>query len=252
MNWKKQQGFAFSEAQRQRLLGDAAAHRFAIPAGCHWRDVMAVSTNIGAALNAAMRGSDADNIQGIARANPELAGVFTVDWNQPAPDNNGPLISNGVVQALVNHFDRVNLSAQSVPNDVLGRAYEYLIKYFADDAGSKAGEFFTPPEVVDILIRILEPQPGEVVYDPDVWLGWNAGAFRRLSARKRASDFCAALSRSGNELAKPTPSRASTRFCTGWKPRFVAAKVPSLRRCLFGTGRSRAERCGDRKFSLFR
>jgi type I restriction enzyme M protein len=53
-----------------------------------------------------------------------------------------------------------------VPPDVLGRAYEYLIKQFADDAGAKAGEFFTPPEVVDTLVRILEPQPGNTVYDP--------------------------------------------------------------------------------------
>jgi type I restriction enzyme M protein len=49
---------------------------------------------------------------------------------------------------------------------VLGRAYEYLIKQFADDAGAKAGEFFTPPEVVDTLVRILEPRPGDTVYDP--------------------------------------------------------------------------------------
>jgi len=49
---------------------------------------------------------------------------------------------------------------------VLGRAYEYLIKQFADDAGAKAGEFFTPPEVVDTLVRILEPRPDDTVYDP--------------------------------------------------------------------------------------
>jgi type I restriction enzyme M protein len=48
----------------------------------------------------------------------------------------------------------------------LGHAYEYLIKQFADDAGAKAGEFFTPPEVVDTLVRILEPRPGDVIYDP--------------------------------------------------------------------------------------
>jgi type I restriction enzyme M protein len=53
-----------------------------------------------------------------------------------------------------------------VPPDILGRAYEYLIKQFADDAGAKAGEFFTPPEVVDTLVRILEPRPGDTVYDP--------------------------------------------------------------------------------------
>src|SRR5262249_16433583 len=59
-----------------------------------------------------------------------------------------------------------DLSNSNVPADILGRAYEYLIKYFADDAGAKAGEFFTPPEVVDVLVRILEPRPGDTIYDP--------------------------------------------------------------------------------------
>ena len=103
----------------------------------------------------------------VANANEELRGVFTVDWNQPAPDGSGrPLIANEVVHALVQHFDEHDLSNSSVPPDVLGRAYEYLIKKFADDAGAKAGEFFTPPEVVDTLVRILEPRPGDTVYDP--------------------------------------------------------------------------------------
>ena len=70
------------------------------------------------------------------------------------------------MHALVQHFDEHDLSNASVPPDVLGRAYEYLIKKFADDAGAKAGEFFTPPEVVDTLVRILEPRPGDTVYDP--------------------------------------------------------------------------------------
>ena len=58
-----------------------------------------------------------------------------------------------------------------MPADVLGRAYEYLIKKFADDAGAKAGEFFTPPEVVDTLVRILEPRPGDSIYDPTAGSG---------------------------------------------------------------------------------
>jgi len=90
-----------------------------------------------------------------------------VDWNQPAPDGSGkPLIPNEVVHALIQHFDEHDLSNKSVSPDVLGRAYEYLIKQFADDAGAKAGEFFTPPEVVDTLVRILEPRLGDTVYDP--------------------------------------------------------------------------------------
>jgi type I restriction enzyme M protein len=106
-------------------------------------------------------------MRAVASANDELRGVFTVDWNQPAPDGSGkPLIPNEVIHALVQHFDEYDLSNKSVPTDVLGRAYEYLIKQFADDAGAKAGEFFTPPEVVDTLVRILEPRQGDTVYDP--------------------------------------------------------------------------------------
>lgn len=121
--------------------------------------MLAVSENIGEKLTDAMRA--------VSNANNELRGVFTVDWNQPAPDASGKkLIPNEVVHALIQHFDEVDLSNKSVPSDVLGRAYEYLIKKFADDAGAKAGEFFTPPEVVDTLVRILEPQPGDIIYDP--------------------------------------------------------------------------------------
>jgi type I restriction enzyme M protein len=106
-------------------------------------------------------------MRAVANANDELRGVFTVDWSQPAPDGSGkPLIPNEVVHALIQHFDEHNLSNKCVAPDVLGRAYEYLIKQFADDAGAKAGEFFTPPEVVDTLVRILEPKPGDTIYDP--------------------------------------------------------------------------------------
>ena len=62
--------------------------------------------------------------------------------------------------------NRRDLFNASVPPDVLGRAYEYLIKRVADDAGAKAGEFFTPPEVVDTLVRILEPPPATAFTTP--------------------------------------------------------------------------------------
>ena len=155
---ERQQGREFTEEQKA-IFRKRGEHRYAIPDGARWGDVKAVSTNIGEVLTGAMRA--------VANANDELRGVFTVDWNQPAPDGSGrPLIANEVVHALVQHFDEHDLSNTSVTSDVLGRAYEYLIKKFADDAGAKAGEFFTPPEVVDTLVRILEPRPGDTVYDP--------------------------------------------------------------------------------------
>lgn len=158
-----QQGRSFTDAQRAvfRARGE---HRFSIPDGSRWGDVKAAATNIGALLTRSMRA--------VADSNDELRGVFTVDWDQPAPDGSGkPLIANEVVHALVQHFDEHDLSNKSVPPDILGRAYEYLIKRFADDAGAKAGEFFTPPEVVDALVRMLEPQSGDSIYDPTVGSG---------------------------------------------------------------------------------
>lgn len=155
---ERQQGRQFTEAQKA-IFRARGEHRFSIPDGSRWGDVLAASTNLGEKLTQAMRA--------VAAANEELKGVFTVDWNQPAPDGSGkPLIPNEVVHALIQHFDSHDLSNASVPPDILGRAYEYLIKQFADDAGAKAGEFFTPPEVVDTLVRILEPRPGDTIYDP--------------------------------------------------------------------------------------
>ena len=156
---EKDRGSPFNPKQRGKMLAEAAVHRFTIPDGCHWSDVIGAGKDHGAVLTRAMRA--------IAGANAELKGVFTVDWNLPAPDGSGAkLIANEVVVELLNRLNRVPLSNEDASADILGRAYEYLIKYFADDAGAKAGEFFTPPEVVDCLVRILEPAPGDTVYDP--------------------------------------------------------------------------------------
>src|SRR3954470_14347594 len=160
---ERQQGRVLTE-QQKAVFRKRGEHRFQIPDGSRWGDVKAASTNLGEVLTKAMRA--------VADSNDELRGVFTVDWNQPAPDGSGkPLIPNEVVHALVQHFDEHDLANSNVPADVLGRAYEYLIKYFADDAGAKAGEFFTPPEVVDTLVRILEPTPDDTVYDPTGGIG---------------------------------------------------------------------------------
>ena len=139
---ERQQGHEFTET---RKAGLSQARR---PPLCHSRRRSMGRCQGG--LHEHRRGVLTRAMQAVASANQELRGVFTVDWNQPAPDGSGrPLIANEVVHALVQHFDEHDLSNASVHSDVLGRAYEYLIKKFADDAGAKAGEFFTPPEVVD-------------------------------------------------------------------------------------------------------
>jgi len=74
---ERQQGQQFSE-QKKQILRARGDHRFTLPDGCHWDDIIEVSENIGEKLTEAMRA--------IGNANEELSGVFTVDWNQPAPD----------------------------------------------------------------------------------------------------------------------------------------------------------------------
>jgi len=183
---ERQQGRAFTEKEKA-VFRKRGAHRYTIPEGSRWGDVLAASTNLGETLTHAMRA--------VSSANDELRGVFTVDWAQPAPDGSGrPLIPNEVVHALIQHFNTYDLSNASVPPDVLGHAYEYLIKQFADDAGAKAGEFFTPPEVVDTLVRILEPQPGDTVYDPTCGSGGmlvhSAGFLRENNHHATSAQFC--------------------------------------------------------------
>ena len=68
---------------------------------------------------------------------------------------------------FVQNFDKIPLHDDDFEfPDLLGAAYEWLIKYFADSAGKKAGEFYTPAKVVRICVEICDPQEGMSVYDP--------------------------------------------------------------------------------------
>lgn len=129
-------------------------HRFQIPEGCHWQDVRSKSVNIGHALQQAMRG--------IERANPDrLHGIFgDAQWT------NKDRLSDALLKDLIEHFSKLNLGNGNCRADVLGQAYEYLIKKFADLTNKKAGEFYTPRSVVDLMVRLLDPNEGESVYDP--------------------------------------------------------------------------------------
>lgn len=133
---------------------EADYHRFAIPVGCHWSDLQAVPSNVGVALQRIL--------DRLAEANPHsLAGIFgDVAWG------NKERLPEPSLLNLIDAFDRLTLNRTVVPNDMLGAAYEYLLREFADASGKKAGEFFTPRGVVRLLVGILAPQPGETVYDP--------------------------------------------------------------------------------------
>ncbi len=132
----------------------AENHHFMVPQGSHWNDVREVTTNIGMALQEAMRA--------IEQANPDtLYGIFgDASWT------NKERLSDEMLTNLIEHFSQHSLSIANVPDDKLGDAYEYLIKEFADDSGHTAAEFYTNRTVVKLMTMIMDPQPGESVYDP--------------------------------------------------------------------------------------
>jgi len=142
-----------SDGDRE-YAGFAEHHRFQIPNGAHWSDVRETTVNVGMALQEAMRT--------IEQANPDtLYGIFgDASWT------NKNRLSDETLTDLIEHYSQHKLDNVSVPNDQLGNAYEYLIKEFADDSGHTAAEFYTNRTVVKLMTMIMNPQPGESVYDP--------------------------------------------------------------------------------------
>lgn len=132
----------------------AENHHFQVPDGAHWKDVREKTVNIGAALQKAMRA--------IEKANPDtLHGIFgDASWT------NKERLSDEMLTNLIEHYSQHKLDLTNVPDDKLGNAYEYLIKEFADDSGHTAAEFYTNRTVVKLMTMIMNPQPGESVYDP--------------------------------------------------------------------------------------
>jgi type I restriction enzyme M protein len=129
-------------------------HKFVIPEGAHWRDVREKTENVGQAIHFAFRE--------IEKANPDqLYGIFgDVIWT------NKDRLSDELLIDLIEHFSSKCLSTSNASPDVLGAAYEFLIKKFADIANRKAGEFYTPRTIVHLLGSILKPQENESIYDP--------------------------------------------------------------------------------------
>lgn len=130
------------------------SHRFQIPDGCHWKDMRETPLNVGSALQRALRE--------IEKANPEtLYGVFgDAQWS------NKDRLSDALLKDLIEHFSKLTFGNKNIASDVLGDAYEYLIKKFADATNKKAGEFYTPRSVVRLMIDMLDPKEGESIYDP--------------------------------------------------------------------------------------
>lgn len=154
-------GTGKTQAQALELADDEDEYdtTFYIPPIARWDAIKDLKHDIGAELNKAM--------EAIEEHNASLEGVLvSIDFNIKNK------LSDKKLRDLLSHFSRHRLRNKDFERpDLLGTAYEYLIKMFADSAGKKGGEFYTPSEVVELLVTLLKPQPGMRIYDPTVGSG---------------------------------------------------------------------------------
>lgn len=146
---------------------DAYGGTFYVPEKARWSFIQKQQTHLGQRLNEA--------IAALEHANEALEGVLEESINFNETTSGGARkVKDDKLKDLVDHFsqERFRLTNDNFEfPDLLGAAYEYLIKFFADSAGKKGGEFYTPPWVVRLMVRIADPQPGMSVYDPTVGSG---------------------------------------------------------------------------------
>jgi type I restriction enzyme M protein len=150
-----------SQAEAQQLASDEDEYdnTFFVPERGRWSNIKNLKHDIGSELNKAT--------EAIEEHNPSLEGVLvTIDFNIKNK------LSDKKLQDLLSHFSRHRLRNEDFEStDLLGSAYEYLIKQFADSAGKKGGEFYTPSEVVWLLVSLLKPTSGMRIYDPTAGSG---------------------------------------------------------------------------------
>lgn len=144
-----------------KFMGDSA-HTFLIPDGYHWSDLRNTTENVGKAI--------ADTLAKIEQVNPKtLGGVFSsfdgASWA------NKVILSDELLKNLIEKMSEINVGNKTYSADVMGDAYEYLLKQFAEDAKKNGGQFYTPRSVVKLLVKILDPKAGETVYDPTCGTG---------------------------------------------------------------------------------
>ena len=146
-------------------LHDRDEHEFFVPESARWESISAASMNLGEALNIASHAVEEANT-------PRLDGVLaSTNWNDESKLGS-PANRESIIRSLLNHFGDLDLRDENLREDaagggnVLGDAYEYLINRFADDAGKKGGEFYTPRSVVRLIVELLEPRAGMRICDP--------------------------------------------------------------------------------------
>jgi len=138
-------------------------YTFYVPPEARWATVRHLKDNVGNGLNTALGELERHN-------KDQLEDVLEhINFNRKIGQRT---LSDSTLVDFVQVFEKIPLRDENFEfPDLLGAAYEYLIKYFADSAGKKAGEFYTPADVVRAMVEIVDPRPGMSVYDPTVGSG---------------------------------------------------------------------------------
>lgn len=151
------QEFPSRVVAEQLVARDHKLVRFYVPEPARWGAIRTKTTGIGEYLT--------DAVRAVSRDNPQLQGVIdAVDFNATTAGQR--IVDDGRLTLLVQVLGQHRLGLNDVEPDILGRAYEYLLRKFAEGGGQSAGEFYTPREVAVLIARLLEPEPGMQVYDP--------------------------------------------------------------------------------------
>ena len=159
-----------SGVAREVALTDRDEHEFFVPESARWPALVGATMNLGETLNVASHAIEEANT-------PRLDGVLAgTNWNDEQKLGS-PANRERIIRSLLTHFGGLDLRDENLREDaagggnVLGDAYEYLINQFADDAGKKGGEFYTPRSVVRLIVELLQPQEGMRICDPTAGSG---------------------------------------------------------------------------------
>jgi type I restriction enzyme M protein len=165
-NLKKQHpNITQAQLDRELEIENATEYEFFVPADARWKDIQMVTENIGDALTVALNS--------IENSRKEiLEGVLSGTKFNALKANGDKLLTDEVLKELIDNFNEIELKDENFEfPDLLGAAYEFLIKHFAESAGKKGGEFYTPNEVVQLMAHILQPSDRATMCDPTVGSG---------------------------------------------------------------------------------
>jgi type I restriction enzyme M protein len=149
----------------EKQLDRPNSYDFFVPESARWKNIRHLKSNVGSQLNKALAELEElnpDTLQNVLKA---------INYNRKIGQTSIP---DEKLVEFIQHFEKIPLRDEDFEfPDLMGAAYEYLIKYFADSAGKKGGEFYTPTEVVNLLTNLIDPKEGMSIYDPTVGSGSN-------------------------------------------------------------------------------